>query len=77
MPISDRTKSGSKGRTMRPADVSVTTTRSVFHRLRTSAGMEMVPLRETFITVAVYVAPIMPRSYNASLKSLYEVDRYA
>ena len=28
-------------------------TRSVFHRLRTSAGIEICPLRETFMTVVV------------------------
>jgi len=50
-------------------------TRSVFHRLRTSAGMEMVPLRETFITVAVYVAPFMIAAYNDGEISLYECDQ--
>jgi hypothetical protein len=38
---------------MRPADVSLTITRSVFQRLRTSAGIEIWPLRETFITLVV------------------------
>ena len=55
---------------MRPAEVSVTITRSVFQRLRTSAGMEIWPLRETFITVAVYVAPFMEALYDFD-KPLY------
>lgn len=47
-------------------------TRSVFQRLRTSAGMEMVPLRETFITVAIFVAPFIVSPYNDYRRTLYE-----
>lgn len=47
-------------------------TRSVFQRLRTSAGMEMVPLRETFITVAIFVAPFIVSPYNEYRRTLYE-----
>jgi hypothetical protein len=39
--------------------VSITITRSVFHRFLTSAGIEICPLREIFITAVLYLAPFM------------------
>lgn len=32
----------------------------------------MVPLRETFITVAIFVAPFIGSSYNERRRTLYE-----